>query len=137
MTREEIIQHLKRLSTGVGGAVDGVVGRALRGAVVLLEEVDGASGGGAETLEERNRAAGRPRRSSSRWRPDEEATLRAGLVEGAQLVAIAEELERSPGALVGRLQHLGVLQAFDRLLSYQEISERARERLVAGSGEEV
>jgi hypothetical protein len=144
MTREQTIEQLEALSQGIhpgtGEIVepasplnDPTLRRILFAAVVLLKDGRFGRGGGPKVpLAERNRALGKPLRSSAPWDQEEERALETRLVAGAGLREIAKELARTPGALVSRLERLGVLDPSERLLGYDDIAARAREHLQEG-----
>ena len=139
MTRTTIVEELEALYEGVHPGTgeildeesplrDASLRRTLFAAAVLLKDGRRGKNGPKVPLAERNRALGRPLRSTARWDDEEEERLRDRVVEGAGIREVASELERTPGALVSRLVRLGVVQPSERLLAYDDIATRARER---------
>lgn len=149
MTREQTIEHLEALSEGIHPGTGEIVGeesplrspelrRVLFAAVVLLKDGRPRRGNGVKIpLAERNRALGKPLRSSARWEEEEENRLESRILDGAGVREVAAELERTPGALVSRLVRLGVVQPSERLLAYDDIASRARARWREGIESDV
>ncbi len=87
-----------------------------------------------------NRAAGKPARYGLAWSPEEEAHLTELFKQRRPLAQLAEALERSEKAVLGRLSHLGFLQGDDLLAAFEESRQRpaqTSERTVSSRGRTI
>lgn len=143
MLRSRVVEILEVLAAGAdpvtgeelseGGPLNRrEVIRALAAAAALL---DGHQAGGqkAASLAERNREAGLPLRSNTRWTPEEEAAIQEELLAGATIGEVARGRDRTRGAIVSRLRQLGLLGPEEYRLPAADQDALVRQRLQEGA----
>ena len=132
MNRPEVIDVLSALASGVNPVTDEVFAedspynhpRIIRSLFGALEILQSASGRGSrKSQEEINREEGRPLRFNTRWSEQEDEELIRRIEKGTLTSEIAEQLQRTRGAIHSRLQGKGLLER-------EELVNRADEEIL-------
>ena len=140
MKKSEVIDVLSALASGVhpvtGEVFEGAspynhpqIIRALFGSLELLQA---RSSGPKKTQEEKNREEGRPLRSNMRWTEEENQELIRLIERGILTGEIAQQFQRTKGAIHSRLQHQGLLERAELLSGTdEEILDLVQNRILS------
>jgi len=140
VNKSEVVGVLSALASGVhpvtGEAFseksaynDPQVIRALYGSLDLILNPNSRS---KKPLEEINREEGRPLRSNMRWTEEEDDKLISLIKQGVLTSDIAEQFQRTKGAIHSRLRRQGLLEREELLNSTdEEILELVRVRITS------
>lgn len=140
MNRTEIVEVVSALASGVNPVTGEVfeedspynhptIIRGLFGALETLQTP--ARRAPRRSQEEINREEGRPLRFNTRWSEQEDEELIRLIERGTPTSAIAEQFERTRGAIHSRLQGKGLLEREEILRrSDEEILDLVRERIM-------
>lgn len=139
MNRPEVVDVLSALASGVNPVSGEVfeeespynhpkVIRSLFGALEILQNPKGHRS--RKSQEEINREEGRPLRFNTRWSEQEDEELIRQIEKGMLTNEIAEQLQRTRGAIHSRLQGKGLLEREELMnRADQEILELVQNRL--------